>query len=203
MDGESSLIHASFAQQTISLQPGQSIISIIRGSALEIAAGQGRIEVLPIVQTETPTPLKTDQYQTALSLLKCAGEALEILYGKRDHLEALLEDVSIRAEDAAIAAQAKVADWQMLAASLKKHAQELEQRLAEMQQRTERAETQLKVERVRADAAERRAADALGLSHGLYSKIISTFGQGSAVHTALLVTVDEDAAHNGGCAFDV
>lgn len=179
--------------RTTSLRPDRGIISIIEGGASEAAAGQGRLELLATPDPAEPLALTPRHYQTALSLLECAAKALEILYDRRDQLEATIEDVSMRAEGAVVAAQAKVLDWQKLAAGFKNDNQELERRLAAMQQRAELAETQLEAERARAEAAERQAADALGLSQGLHSKIISAFGRGSTAHKALLVAVDDPA----------
>ena len=65
-----------------------------------------------------------------------------------------------------VAAQAKVLDWQRLAAGLKSESQDLERQLAAMQQRAEAAERKLEAERTRAEAAERQAANALGMSQG-------------------------------------
>ena len=171
------------------MRPDRGIISIIEGGASDQAAVHGRIELVP--DAAEPVALTPRNYQTALSLLECAAKALEILYDRRDHLEASLEDVSTRAEGAVVAAQAKVLDWQRLAAGLKSEAQELERRLEAMQQRAELAEMQLEAERARAGAAERQTAEALGLSHGLHSKIVAAFGRGSAAHKALLVAADE------------
>jgi hypothetical protein len=133
-------------------------------------------------------------YETALSLLENAAKALQLLYERRDHLEASLEAVSAQAEQAVMAAQTRLNDWQHLAASLKSDALDLERRLAAMQQRAELAEVRLDAERARADAAERQASVALGLSHGLHSRIISAFGMGSNAHKALLVAVDQSGA---------
>jgi hypothetical protein len=130
-------------------------------------------------------------HQTALSLLECAAKALEVLYERRDQLEATLENVSMRTEGALMAAQAKIFDWQVLAAGLKNEAQDLERRLAAMEQRAELAESQLRAERARTDAAERQAAEAFSMSRGLHSKIMTAFGRGSSAHKALLVAVDE------------
>lgn len=183
------------ASRVTPLRPDRGFISIIEGGgAAEAAAGQGRGELVPAAEPAEPVALTPRNYQTALSLLECAAKALEILYDRRDHLEASLEDVSMRAEGAVVAAQAKVLDWQRLAAGLKSDAQELERRLAAMQQRAELAETQVEAERARADAAERQATEALGLSHGLHSKIVAAFGRGSTAHKALLVAVDEAPA---------
>ena len=138
-----------------------------------------------------PVALTPRHYQTAMSLLDCAARALEILYDRRDQLEAAIEEVSMRAEGAVMAAQAKVLDGQKLAAGFKSAIQELERRLAAAQQRAELAETQLVAERARAEAAERQAVEALGLSQGLHAKIVSTFGRASRAHKALLVAVDD------------
>ncbi len=179
------------ASRATPLRSDRGFISIIDGGASEPAAAQGRVELLRTPDIAEAVALTPRNYQTALSLLECAAKALEILYDRRDHLEASLEDVSTRAEGAVVAAQTKVLDWQRLAAGLKSDAQDLERRLAATQQRAELAETQLEVERARADAAERQAAEAMGLSHGLHSKILTTFGRGSTAHKALLVAVDE------------
>ena len=179
------------ALRTTALRPDRGIISVIEGGASEAAMGQGRLELLATPDPAEPVALTPRHYQTALSLLECAAKALEILYDRRDQLEASIEDVSMRAESAVVAAQAKVLDWQKLAAGFKNDNQELERRLATMEQRAELAETQLAAERARAEAAERQAAEALGLSQGLHSKIISAFGRGSTAHRALLVAVDD------------
>ncbi|WP_237478039.1 hypothetical protein [Lichenibacterium dinghuense] len=177
--------------RTTSSRPDRGIISIIDGGASEPTAAQGRLELLATPDPAEPVSLTPRHYQTALSLLDCAAKALEILYDRRDQLEASIEEVSMRAEGAVMAAQAKVLDWQKLAAGFKTEAQELERRLATAQQRAELAETQLEAERARAESAERQAAEALGLSHGLHAKIISAFGRGSTAHRALLVAVDD------------
>ncbi|RYB06663.1 hypothetical protein D3272_04850 [Lichenibacterium ramalinae] len=130
-------------------------------------------------------------YETALSLLECAAKALEILYDRRDQLEATIEDVSLRAEGAVVSAQAKMLDWQQVAAGLKDQVQDLERRLAAMQQRAERAESQFAAERDRVEAAERQAAEALDISQGLHSKIMTAFGRSSSAHKALLVAMDD------------
>lgn len=194
-DGSFALSLVQPVSKAMPLRPDRGIISIIEGGASEAAvAGRGRLDLMPTQDAAEPAALTPRNYQTALSLLECAAKALEILYDRRDQLEASLEDVSMRAEGAVVAAQAKVLDWQRLAAGLKSDAQELERRLAAAQQRAELAETQLEAERARADAAERQAAEALGLSHGLHSKIVSAFGRGSTAHKALLVAVDEAPA---------
>ncbi len=129
------------ALRTTSLRPDRGIISIIEGGASEAAgAGRGGWSCWPTPDPAEPVALTPRNYQTALSLLECAAKALEILYDRRDQLEASLEDVSMRAEGAVVAAQAKVLDWQRLAAGLKSDSQELERRLAAMQQRAELAE---------------------------------------------------------------
>ena len=188
-----SLSNVPSALKATPLRPDRSIISVIERGASEAMAAQGRSEVSAAPDPAEPLVLTPRNYQTALSLLECAAKALEILYDRRDQLEAAIEDVSMRAEGAVVAAQAKVLDWQKLAASLKNEVQDLERRHAAAQQRAELAENQLDAERARADAAERQAADALGLSQGLHSKIISTFGRGSTAHKALLVAVDDDS----------
>ena len=178
-------------QRAMSLRPDRGIITLIEGGASEAAAGQGHLELLPTPDPAEPAALTPRNYQTAMSLLECAAKALEILYDRRDQLEASIEDISMRTEGAVAAAQAKVMDWQRLAAGLKNESQDLERRLATMQQRAELAETQLEAERARADAAERQAAEALGLAQELHSKIISAFGRGSTAHKALLVAADD------------
>lgn len=179
------------ALRTTPSRPDRGIISIIEGGAFEKTIGQGRLELLAKSDPAEPVALTPRNYQTALSLLECAAKALQILYDRRDQLETSLEDVSARAESAVVVAQAKVLDWQRLAAGLKNDAQELERRLAAMQQRAELAETQLEAQRTRAEAAERQAADAMSLSQNLHGKILSTFGRGSTAHKALLVAVDD------------
>ena len=194
IDGESILSNAQPASRAIPLRPDRGIISIIEGGASEVTAGQGRLELLPAPEIADPAALTPRNYQTALSLLECAAKALEILYDRRDQLETSLEEMSMRAEGAVVAAQAKVLDWQRLAAGLKSETQDLERRLAAMLQRAELAETQLQAERARADAAERQTSEAVGLSHALHSKIVAAFGRASTAHKALLVAVDEAPA---------
>ena len=193
-DGEIALSSALPAQRAISLRPDRGIISVIEGGASEALAAQGRPERQAAQGPAEPAALTPRNYETALSMLECAARALEILYGRRDQLEASLKDVSMRAEVAVVAAQAKVLDWQKLAGSLKNEAQEANRRAAAMQQRAELAETQLEAERARADAAEQQAAEAFGLSQGLHAKILSVFGRGAAAHKALLVAADEASA---------
>jgi chromosome segregation ATPase len=166
-------------------------MSVIQGGAFEASAGQGQLEILPTPDIAEPVALTPRNYQTALSLLECAAKALEILYDRRDHLEATIEDLSMRAEGAVVSAQAKVLDGQKLAAALRNEIQDLERRLVLMQQRAELAESQLEAERDRAEAAECQAADVLNLSQGLHSKIMSSFGRGSSAHKALLVAMDD------------
>ena len=178
----------------MSLRPDRGIISVIEGGASEAPAVQGRPERQAMQGPAEAPALTPRNYQTALSMLECAAKALEILYGRRDQLEASLREVSIQAEDAVAAAQAKVLDWQKLAASLKNEAQDANRRLLAMQQRAELAETQLEAERARADAAEQQATEAFGLSQGLHAKILSVFGRGAAAHRALLIAADEAAA---------
>ena len=150
-----------------------------------------RFTVMVDPDLNQPTELTPRDYRTALSMLECAAKALEILYDRRDHLETAIEDMSMRAEATVGAAQAKTLEWQRLAANLRNEAEDLGRRLVAMQQRAEAAEQQLEAERARAEAAEHHAASALGFSYGLHSKIMSTFGQGSTAHKALLVAVDE------------
>ena len=181
------------ASRATPLRPDRGIISIIEGGASESTGGQGRLELLPTPNIDDATALTPRNYQNALSLLECAAKALEVLYDRRDQLEATLDAVSVQAEGAVVAAQAKVQDWQRLAAGLKSDTQDLERRLAAMQQRAELAEAQLEAERARADAAERQASEALGLSQGLHSKIITAFGRGSSAHKALLLAAEQDS----------
>ena len=182
------------APRAIPLRPDRGIMSVIEGGyeAAEAATAL-EVEVLPSADIEAVT-LSPRNYQAALSLLEYAAKALEMLYDRRDQLEASLEDVSMRAESALMSAQAKVNDWQKLAAGLKGDVQEMERRLAGMQKRAEQAEAQAAAERNRADAAERRAAEALNLSQGLHTKIMSAFGRGSSAHKALMVAVDDGPA---------
>ena len=191
--GESlALSLAQPSSRAVPLRPDRGIISVIEGGASEATGGQGRLELLLTPNLDDAVALTPRNYQTALSLLECAAKALEVLYDRRDQLEATLDAVSVRAEGAVVAAQAKVQDWQRLAAGLKNDAQELDRRLAAMQQRAELAEAQLEVERTRADMAERQAAEAVGLSQGLHSKIVSAFGRGSSAHKALLLAAEQD-----------
>lgn len=169
--------------------PGR--LSVVAGTASEAGARPARLDKLARPGPADAPPLTPRHYETSLSLLEHAARALEILYERRDQLEASLEEVSSQAEAAVVAAHAKVMDWQNLASSLKNDKQDLERRLAAMQQRAESAEVRLDAERSRADAAERQVAEALGQSEGLQSKIISAFGLGSNAHKALLVAVDQ------------
>lgn len=182
------------ASRATPLRPDRGIISVIEGGASEQAAGQGRLELMPSAEAAEPLALTPRNYQTALSLVECAARALDVLYERRDQLEASLEDVAMRAESAVVAAQAKVLDGQKLAAGLKGDVQELERRLAAAQQRAELAEKQVEAERARADTAERQTAEALSLSQALHAKIVGAFGRGSAAHKAMLVAADESLA---------
>ncbi|MGI3903649.1 MAG: hypothetical protein ACRYGP_14825 [Janthinobacterium lividum] len=170
--------------------PGR--LSVVAGTASEGGARPARLDRLPRSPGSAEASASTPRhYETSLSLLEHAARALEILYERRDQLEASLEEVSSQAEAAVVAAHAKVMDWQNLASSLKTDKQDLERRLAAMQHRAESAEARLDAERSRADAAERQVSEALGQSEGLQSKIISAFGLGSNAHKALLVAVDQ------------
>lgn len=184
------------ASRPMPLRPDRGIISVIEGGASEQAAAAGRLELMPTAEAAEPMALTPRNYQTALGLIECAAKALDVLYDRRDQLEASLEDVAMRAESAVVAAQAKVLDSQRLAASLRGDVQELERRLAAMQQRAELAERQIDAERTRAEVAERQAAEALGLAQALHAKIVGAFGRGSAAHKALLVAADEVPAIN-------
>ena len=174
-----------------SSRPDRGVLSLIEGGPASTLLDANRLDILPWTDPNEQVGVTPRNYQTALSLLECAAKALEILYDRRDELEASLEDVSLRAEGAVVAAQAKVLDWQRLAAGLKSESQELERQLAAMQQRAETAERKLEAERVRAETAERQAANALGMSQGLHTKIVSVFGRGSSAHKALMVAVDD------------
>lgn len=173
------------------LRPDRGAISVFTGGASEASIGPGRFERLPTPDSVESVALTPRNYETALSLLECAAKALEILYDRRDQLEATIEDVSLRAEGAVVSAQAKMLDWQQVAAGLKDQVQDLERRLAAMQQRAERAESQFAAERDRVEAAERQAAEALDISQGLHSKIMTAFGRSSSAHKALLVAMDD------------
>ena len=191
MNGDSLLSQVQPAPRGASLRPDRGGLSLIEGGSAAAALDASRLDILPWTDPAEQIGVTPRNYQTALSLLECAAKALEILYDRRDELEASLEDVSLRAEGAVVAAQAKVLDWQRLAAGLKSESQDLERQLAAMQQRAEAAERKLETERARADAAERQAANALGVSQGLHTKIISVFGRGSSAHKALMVAVDD------------
>ena len=169
-------------------------LSVVAGAASEAAVRPGRLELSPRSESSNGSALTPRHYETSLSLLEHAAKALEILYERRDQLEASLEEVSLQAETAVVAAHAKVADWQNLAASLKNDNQDLERRLAAMQHRAESADVRLEAERARADAAERQVSEVLNLSEGLQSKIIAAFGLESKAHKALLVAVDQGRA---------
>ena len=173
------------------LRSDRRIASPHGDGAPESAGAAARFELMPAPVFAEPAAFMPRDFQAALSLLECASKALEILYDRRDQLEASLEDVSVRAEDRVAAAQAKVLDWQRHAAGAKSEVQDLERRLSAMQQRAELAEMQLEAERVRAEAAERQADDSLALLEAFHAKVLLAFGRDSRAHRALIVTTDE------------
>ncbi len=137
-----------------------------------------------------PGELTAQNYQSAFELLDHAAAAIEALVTRRDQLETSLAEVSARAETAISAAQGRASSWQKLVADLKAQTREMESCLVTMQQRAEVAEVRVEAEKIRADGASRRAFDAQAVAQGLYTKIMSTFSQGSKARDALAYVWD-------------
>lgn len=124
-------------------------------------------------------------FNAAIELIEKASEAIDVLQARCRQLQTEIKEVRERSRLEVEAAESIAAEWQTLARATKAQLDDCENRLALTKQAADAAEARAEQTKERLESVQHLASEEAEQSARFHDKIVSAFGVGSRVHTAL------------------